>query len=185
VVQGRVRRALVAGAIVFVGTLGVRSAWAQDKGPIEARVLGYWAKRQGKDLAGAWTFYCSEYRTRVPQPQFMQMTRLLRFDLRDLKVAQVKLSGTSKAEVTISYHFSLPTIAAQELDGQSMDTWSKDTDGQWCKDDEPLVLPFPNATQTATPVPAPGAAPPSSPGGPPPVPPAPPAPSAPPSPSPG
>jgi hypothetical protein len=110
----------------------------------ESRVLQYWARRQAKDLAGAWTFYCADYQARVPQPQFMMMTRLLRFDLRDLKVAKVERHG-DKAEVTIAYKFTLMTVPDQDLEGQSSDVWSKGADGQWCKDDEPLVLPFPTS----------------------------------------
>jgi hypothetical protein len=117
---------------------------AQDASSPESRVQQYWARRQAKDLAGAWTFYCADYQARVPQPQFMMMTRLLRFDLRDLKVAKVERHG-DKADVTIAYKFSLPTVPGQDLDGQSSDVWSKGADGQWCKDDEPLVLPFPTS----------------------------------------
>ena len=44
-----------------------------------------------------------------------------------------------KADVTIAYKFSLPTMPGQDLDGQSSDVWSKGADGLWCKEDEPLV----------------------------------------------
>lgn len=116
----------------------------------ESRVLQYWARRQAKDLAGAWTFYCADYQARVPQPQFMKMTRLLRFDLRDLKVAKVERHG-DKADVTIAYKFTLMTVPDQDLEGQSSDVWSQGADGQWCKDDEPLVLPFPTSAAASPP----------------------------------
>lgn len=167
-------RCLAILAVSALGALGAppvaAPARAQDAAGPESRVLQYWARRQAKDLAGAWAFYCADYQARVPQPQFMQMTRLLRFDLRDLKVAKADVRG-GKADVTIAYTFSLPTIPGQSLAGQSSDTWSKGADGQWCKDDEPLVLPFPaSAISPGPPAGAPGAAPPAPPPAPPQVP---------------
>jgi hypothetical protein len=151
------RLGLAAVIIVACGAVApiVQTTAAQTPAPSpESRVVQYWARRQAKDLAGAWTFYCAEYQARVPQPQFMMMTRLLRFDLRDITVAKVE-PRADKADVTIAYKFSLPTMPGQDLDGQSSDVWSKGADGQWCKDDEPLVLPFP----TSAPASQPGASP--------------------------
>lgn len=165
IVSSRRLVVLACSTFVALGSPAAAPARAQGAAGPESRVLQYWARRQAKDLAGAWAFYCAEYQTRVPQPQFMQMTRLLRFDLRDLKVAKVDLHG-AKADVTIAYKFSLPTIPNEALDGQSSDTWSKGADGQWCKDDEPLVLPFPSsavipAVPPGTPSPAPPPGPPA------------------------
>jgi hypothetical protein len=109
---------------------------------LESRVQDYWGRRQAKDLSGAYPYYCSAYRARVSQAQFLQMTRLVRFDLRDVHVTRAALAG-DRADVTIAYRFLMPTMVDQPLEGQTKETWARDTDGQWCKADEPVVLPFP------------------------------------------
>lgn len=111
----------------------------RDTATLEARVAEYWKARQAKDLASAWSFYCAEYRARVAQPQYMQMTRLNRFNLLDIQVTNVRMNG-QKADVTISYHFMLPKMPDQKAEGQATDEWAKGSDGLWCKEDEPLRL---------------------------------------------
>jgi hypothetical protein len=111
--------------------------------PLEIRAQQYWDRRRAKDLSGAYSFYCSEYRARVSQAQFLQMTRLVRFDLTEARIAKVQVDE-QQADVTVAYRFLLPTLPGQLADGESTESWRRDTDGQWCKDDEPLVLPFPD-----------------------------------------
>jgi hypothetical protein len=111
-----------------------------------ARARAYWDRRQAKDLAGAYGFYCSGYRARVSQPQFMQLTRLNRFDLKEVHLSAT-MTGADRAQVTIAYKFMLPTLPGELVDSKASDGWSRDTDGQWCKEDEPLVLPFPSGPQ--------------------------------------
>lgn len=117
---------------------------------LESRAQEYWTRRQAKDLAGAYPYYCSAYRARVSQGQFLQMTRLVRFDLRDVRVTAAASSG-DRAEVTVAYKFQMPTLADQLLDGQAKEMWVRDADGQWCKEDEPLSLPFPPPAPPSTP----------------------------------
>ena len=117
---------------------------AQSTTALVTRVEQYWALRQAKDLAGAWTFYCAEYRARVPRPEYMKMLRLIRFDLRDLKVAQTVVAGNT-AQVTISYQLSLLRLPGQDVEGRATQRWALE-DGEWCKTDEALELPFPTAT---------------------------------------
>lgn len=136
---------LIGSALVLPGLTAGPTVSAQDASSLEGRVLQDRAKRQAKDLSGAWTFYCAAYQARVSQPQFMQMTRLLRFDLRDIKVARIQMAG-AKADVTISYQFAIPTMPDRQVEGQAQDAWSNGSDGQWCKEDEPLVLPFPTSS---------------------------------------
>lgn len=112
---------------------------------IEKRVQEYWDRRKAKDLAGAYPFYCSPYRSRVSQAQFLQLTRLVRFDLLEVRVASV-VPMADRAEVTIAYRFMVPTLPEPERDGRTTEIWARDTNEQWCKEDEPLVLPFPSTT---------------------------------------
>jgi hypothetical protein len=67
---------------------------------------------------------------------------LNRFDLHNVKLAEVVSAG-AEYHVTITYQFFLPTLPDQPLSGRATDVWTRDVDGQWCKEDEPLVLPFP------------------------------------------
>jgi hypothetical protein len=116
---------------------------------LESRAQEYWARRQAKDLSGAYPYYCSAYRARVSLAQFLQMTRLVRFDLRDVRVTVTDAaSAKDRAEVTIAYKFLMPTLGDQLLDGQTKEVWARDPDGQWCKQDEPVVLPFPASSPT-------------------------------------
>jgi hypothetical protein len=147
------RRSTVLLVAFFIGVLhagcgthatpaAARVASAPASASLEERVRQYWERRQAKDLAGAYPFYCAAYRSRVPQNEYLQMTRLVRFDLRDVKIAGTTPSGGAVA-VTIAYRFLMPTISDRPVDGQATEMWMRDTDGQWCKQDEPLLLPFP------------------------------------------
>jgi hypothetical protein len=109
---------------------------------LQIRAQSYWGRRQAKDLSGAYSFYCSAYKARVPLAEFLQMTRLTRFDLKDARVTDLKPSGDS-VEVVVNYRFVMPTLADQLLDGQTSERWARDSNGEWCKPDEPIVLPFP------------------------------------------
>lgn len=111
---------------------------------VESRAQQYWERRQAKDLTGAYPFYCSAYRSRVSLAQFLQLTRLVRFDLSEARVADVAVTG-DRAQITITYKFMAPTLAGQLLDGRTIETWIRDPDGQWCREDEPLALPFPQS----------------------------------------
>jgi hypothetical protein len=91
----------------------------------------------------------------VSQAQFLQMTRLVRFDLTDVHVAGVTTEG-NRATVRIAYHFMMPTISTDPLPGEASEVWLREPDGQWCKEDEPIVLPFPAAGQSGSPVPVGG-----------------------------
>ena len=112
--------------------------------PLEARVEQYWARRQAKDLSGAYEFYCAGYRSRVPREQFLQLTRLTRFDLMDIHVVHTQPAG-QRAQVTIAYRFAAPMVSEKPVDGQATETWGLEANGSWCKEDEPVVLPFPKS----------------------------------------
>jgi hypothetical protein len=136
------------GAVVMAGA-AVTAVHAEQTAPPDAllsRARAYWERRQAKDLAGAYAFYCAGYKGRVSQPQLMQMTRLNRFDLKDISVSAT-MTGADRAQVTIAYKFMLPTLPGELVDAKATDAWSRDPDGQWCKEDEPLVLPFPTGPQ--------------------------------------
>jgi hypothetical protein len=119
------------------------SAQQTNRIGIEARAMKYWQTRADKDLAQAYTFYCPMYRTRVSQPSFIQQTRLIRFDLRNVRVARVDQETDTRAVVHIRFRYLVPTLSPEPLDGEASDVWIKDASGEWCKEDEPLVLPFP------------------------------------------
>jgi len=120
---------------------GVRSV-------IEARAQNYWERRQAKDLLGAYPFYCTAFRARVSQSQFLQMTRLIRFNLTETRVTSVTINdqANDKAQVTVDYKFVVPTLSAEPVPGRVTELWALDPDGQWCKADEPFVLPFRSPT---------------------------------------
>ena len=112
---------------------------------LEARAQRYWDFRRDKDLSGAYELYCSDYRARVTRGEFLKLTRLVRFDLQDLRVARVLDEGGT-AKVTVGFRFTLPTLPDQLVNGETTDDWKRDVDGQWCKVDEPLVMPFPTSS---------------------------------------
>ena len=109
---------------------------------LESRVNDYWRRRQAKDLAGSYPFYCAGYRARVSAAQFLQLTRLTRFDLNDVRMTGATAEG-NRTTVHIAYRFMMPTLSDQPVPGDATETWMREADGQWCKEDEPLVLPFP------------------------------------------
>ena len=134
---------------VFGGAVSAPVQQAESNGDaarsaIEARAQKYWERRQAKDLLGAYPFYCAVFRARVSQSQFLHMTRLTRFDLSDSRVTSVTIKdqANDKAQVTVDYKFLVPTLSGQPVPGRVTELWALDPDGQWCKQDEPLVMPF-------------------------------------------
>jgi hypothetical protein len=109
-----------------------------------ARVEAYWKRREAKDLAGAYTFYCSGYQTRVSRAEFLGFTRLTRFDIRDVHVAPV-VEAANRVEVTVSFRFIAPALSQEPIESQTKEWWTREAGRQWCKEDEPLVLPFPRS----------------------------------------
>jgi hypothetical protein len=112
---------------------------------LKQRVLEYWQRRQAKDLSNAYPYYCAEYRARVPLAQFLQQTRLVRFDLTGVQVAGAEPDGR-RMNVKISYRFLVPSLPQPEQSGQTTEPWMRGADGKWCKEDEVMVLPFPVAS---------------------------------------
>lgn len=112
--------------------------------PLVPRVEAYWKRREVKDLAGAYNFYCSGYKARVPEAEFLRLTRLTRFDIRDVRVAPV-VEAADRVEVTVSFRFIAPPLSSEPIESQTREWWVRDDDHQWCKEDEPLVLPFPRS----------------------------------------
>ena len=110
-------------------------------GVLTSRVEAYWNRRQAKDLISAYAFYCTAYRNRVPQAEFLTLTRLVRVDLREVRVARVNQIG-HRAEVWVSLRFLLPTVSPDPLDSELMESWVRDADNRWCKEEEPSVLPI-------------------------------------------
>ena len=110
--------------------------------PLEARVNAYWERRLAKDMSGMYEFYSAEYRSRVSRDEFLKQIRLIRFDLSDVKVGKVDVSG-DRARVTVNFRMQLPTVSPDKLASQSDETWVREADGVWRKLDEPLVVPFP------------------------------------------
>ena len=117
---------------------------ARSAESLAARVEAYWQRRQAKDLEGAYSFYCPGYKQRVQRSEFLRLTRLTRFDLREVRVEPPR-PAQGRAAVTVQLRFMAPFIAPEALQGRTTEWWSRDADGEWCKEDEPLVLPFPPA----------------------------------------
>lgn len=89
----------------------VRSTSAASE-RLQSHIEEYWKRRQAKDLAGAYAFYCTAYKARVPQAEFLQLTRLTRTDLRGVRVARIKQTG-DRAEVWLSLRFMIPALSAE------------------------------------------------------------------------
>ena len=88
-------------------------------------------------------FYCGAYKSRVSRDQYLQLTRLTRFDLTEVKVT-ADPAARGRADVTVAYKYLFTAISDKPLDGKTSEIWMQDSDGQWCKEDESLVLPFPS-----------------------------------------
>jgi hypothetical protein len=114
---------------------------AETSTSLEQRAAAYWKMREARDLAGAYAFYCAAYRGRVSRDEFIGMTRLVRFGISDVQIASANLSG-ERAQVTISYRFMMPTISPNPIATETSEWWALEG-GDWCKEDEPLALPFP------------------------------------------
>ncbi len=129
------------------GTAAVQQPSGVPRAPhsmsIETRAQQYWAKRQQRDLAGAYPFYCSSYKARVPLSDFLKQSRLIRFELKDVEVTHVEPVG-QRMQVTVKYRFMAPTISPEPLPGETKEMWAREATGTWCKEDEPLVRPFPS-----------------------------------------
>jgi hypothetical protein len=119
------------------------SAHKSKPAPLVERVRQYWERRKAKDLPGAYLSYCAAYKARVSRDQFLQLTRLTRFDLTGVEVT-ADPAARGRSEVTVTYKYLLPTLDARPLEGKTTEMWAQDKNGQWCKEDEPLVLPFPS-----------------------------------------
>jgi hypothetical protein len=132
-----------AGARTQSNAATVSSAGATRPAPLLARATQYWDRRKAKDLGGAYVFYCTAYKSRVSRDQYLQLTRLTRFDLTDVKVA-ADPEARGRAEVGVAYKYLFTPVSDKPLDGKTNEIWVQDGDGEWCKEDEPLVLPFPS-----------------------------------------
>jgi hypothetical protein len=119
------------------------SAGDRAPAPLLDRATQYWERRKAKDLGGAYVFYCAAYKSRVSRDQYLQLTRLARFDLTEVAVA-ADPAARSRAEVRVAYKYLFTAISDKPLDGKTSEIWVQDGDGQWCKEDESLVLPFPS-----------------------------------------
>jgi hypothetical protein len=119
-----------------------RSPWRPLS--IEVRVRQYWTTRMSRDLTGAYAFYCQSYKSRVPLADYVKQTRLTRFQMSDVQVRSTT-PRRDGVEVTLSYRFLAPLVSPTPLDGETTEMWARDRKGSWCKQDEPLVLPFPTS----------------------------------------
>jgi hypothetical protein len=116
------------------------------------RATQYWERRRAKDLAGAYVFYCDAYKSRVSHDQYLQLTRLTRFELTDVKVT-ADPAAHDRAQVTVAYKYMMPVIDTRPLEGKTTEMWAQDKNGEWCKEDEPLILPLPSGGRGAAPDP--------------------------------
>jgi hypothetical protein len=107
------------------------------------RATQYWERRKAKDLAAAYVFYCDAYKSRVSRDQYLQLTRLTRFGLTEVKVT-ADPAAHGRAQVTVAYKYLMPVLDTRPLEGKTTEMWAQDKNGEWCKEDEPLVLPFPS-----------------------------------------
>ena len=139
-------------------TAAARPAAGQEA-ELRARVLAYWQRRQAKDLAGMYEFYCADYQKKVSRDAFLGQTRLTRFPLMDAHVSRTAIDGT-RAVVSVTYTFLQPTISPAPLEQTVEETWIRERN-QWRKLDEPLVLPFPTGLNPPPGPPEPGDEPPA------------------------
>lgn len=109
---------------------------------LESRITEYWKLRCGKDLAGMYEFYSPEYRTRISRTQFLGFTRLVRFDVRRFRITKATITG-SEADVGLLLKVYYPALSSAEIDLYASETWVRDKDGRWYKQDEPVAMPFP------------------------------------------
>jgi hypothetical protein len=80
----------------------------------------------------------------VPLADYAGMVRLVRFDLQDIRIAKVEKADPSgnHVQVTIAFRFVAPMLGGRLLDARAKSAWRLDNDGQWCKEDELIELPF-------------------------------------------
>jgi hypothetical protein len=107
---------------------------------LEGRVAAYWARKQAKDLAGMYEFYSAEYRARVSREEFLKLTRLIRFDVLDVKVAASD-EAAARREVKISFRTLVPGLATPMVNSTAIETWVLEHDGRWSKLEEPVPFP--------------------------------------------
>jgi hypothetical protein len=141
----RHRNRTVAFALMSICIAGNALIAQEDDRPAElaARAERYWKAREERDLIAAYPFYCSDYKKRVPLSEFVKQTRLARFELKNIKITEISRRG-QLFDVTITYQFMAPMLTDRPLESRVTDVWTKDSDGLWCKQDEPATLPFPS-----------------------------------------
>jgi hypothetical protein len=86
-------------------------------------------------------FYSAAYKATTPRTDFLKITRLVRFDILDFRVARLVAEG-DKAQVTVAYKTKVPQIP-DGFEAEITDPWVRDPDGLWYKEKEELLLPYP------------------------------------------
>lgn len=114
---------------------------------VEGRATAYWEARQRHDFVAVYDFYSSLYRAKVARDAFINSMRAGQQEVRDTRVADVKVTGT-RAVVTVAYRMLAPTVKEQWVDSRNDEVWIREADGMWRKLEEPMALPAPSSTTT-------------------------------------
>jgi hypothetical protein len=139
----------VAASLCFACAAWTSGRAVDDASALASRAEAYWKRREAKDLQGAYAFYCDEYRKRVPLAEFLRLTRLTRFDIRDTRVAPVA-EASDRVQVTVFFTFLMPSISPKPIESHATTWWARGADRQWCKEDEPFFPPIPKGPSPST-----------------------------------
>jgi hypothetical protein len=133
-------------AAVVCGSTQVAGRGATGPAPVPpalaARVQAFMTAWQARDLSEMYTFYCEPYRQKTTRTEYLKLTRLMRFPILEFSVAGAE-AAEGKAVVTVRRKADAAPSPVGVFDSESQQVWVLGADGTWCKEDEPLILPFP------------------------------------------
>lgn len=144
-------------AMVLMLGLGASSALAQAQAqapvpvPTQAPsippalsrpVTAFWTAWKNRDLGSMYGLYCRDYQAKVPREEYMKLQRLLRYPLVEFTLTGAEVLD-GRATVRIRARNDVPAHPLGSIDAETTQVWLQQADGTWCKEDEPLLLPFP------------------------------------------
>jgi hypothetical protein len=109
-------------------------------------VTAFWTAWKSRDLPGMYGFYCREYQSRVPREEYLKLQRLVRYPILEFSLTGAGIDGP-RATVTVHARNEVPGHPLGSMESDTPQVWLMTTDGRWCKEDEPLLVPFPGVPQ--------------------------------------
>lgn len=143
---GREIAALLTAAVLWGSAQEVAGGTGREPAPelpsLAERVTAFMTAWRARDMSAMYGFYCGSYQQKTPKPEFLKLTRLIRLSILEFRVSDAVVAA-EKATVTVWRKTDAVGMPVGQFDSESKQVWLRGADGTWCKEDEPLLLPFP------------------------------------------